>query len=561
MATSGWTQSQKEFSSPKEELSAPLTISVASTSFLLPGNQGWREFAQSRPVSFCEAGSFAETLLTDHHSDCLVAVLFLSDLVTIGENPDRNIEMVIEPLATALSTSPGRPIIAAYSTYSITDTIPLTQARSPAPKSRLNEQLYRLASNYPALHLLDLDATFSTIGLEQAFSFRNYYACWCRLSSKGISALASALCEILHRIEFPPSKVLVLDCDDTLWGGAVGELGWQHIVLGGDGTGKAFADFQRVVRWLNRKGTLVAIASKNELGDVLDCFENHPEMQLKPEDIAVFQVGWHSKVESLQRIAQELSLGLDSLVFWDNCPLERGLIRSCLPEVTVPEPPPGVWDWPARLARLPNFAGFFVTDDDRARASSYRVRKQFQEEAKRAVDYTTYLSTVAMKPTLEPLSRSTLDRALQLCQKTNQFNLRVHRYGKEELLRVLSHGQNLLWTVRLQDKFGDHGIVGLVFCIPGEEASVHLDTFLLSCRVLGRTLESWVIAQAFRELRESGHIKCIAEFVPREKNGMVRDFLIEHGFRPSEVSQEKEVYEADLTNYCTPNLEVFTSDA
>ncbi len=289
----------------------------------------------------------------------------------------------------------------------------------------------------------------------------------------GLQAIASGIAAILMRTHTAASKVLVLDCDNTLWGGVIGEDGLGGIVLGQDGAGRAYQDFQRAVKRLEQSGTLLALASKNSESDVWTAFDKHPGMILKRADIAASAIAWNDKGAGLARIAETLGLGLDSMVFWDDNPLEREAVRGAFPQVAVPEPPGDVSDWAAFLdARSRWFQRFSGTAEDRGKSAQYQARAEFVREQRGASSESEFLSSLTLCPTALALGASVLGRAEQLCAKTNQFNLRTQRHSAAELKRLSEDPNAVVFLAALKDRFGDHGIVGLVIArLDGETRS------------------------------------------------------------------------------------------
>jgi len=390
--------------------------------------------------------------------------------------------------------------------------------------------------------------------------------------------LARGLGILIERIQQPAHKVLVLDCDQTLWGGVIGELGVSGIELGQDGVGSAFVAFQRVAKALAENGTILALSSKNEGADVWSVFKEHPSMVLHRDDIAAFRIDWREKAIHLKEIAADLGIGLDSLVFWDDNPLERESIRAELPMVAVPEPPVEVADWPAALMSLDTLSQFTSSADDLNKTQQYRVRAAFSAESRRVGNTESFLSGIGMTPKCVGVDAATLGRATQLCAKTNQFNLRLVRYDETALSNLLKRSGCIAFLVGLSDKFGDHGIIGLVIATRTRRPDVaFLDTFLLSCRVLGRHLDAWMLDALRSRLLAAGFQYLLAEFVPGARNAPAARFLHLHGFHSIDdptvsmehraMAQESEniadhngSYIVGLGGWQIPHLEIFTHD-
>ena len=563
-----------------------MRIRLTCTSFLPDRSPAWRQLAGHAELDVGGYGDWPAALCGDYGDLTLVWVVFLDDLLpwdAFLKDETRATELLNEAIAGALSALDRRleaaraPTLVAWLGWA-PDT-PIRSARRlrlrEMAAARLSAELYDRAAKYSGLYMISLDALFAQEGMRHCLDSRNFYASRCRLSLTGLKVLAQGIDSILGRIERAASKVLVLDCDNTLWGGVVGELGVGGIALGQDGIGNAYVAFQRIAKTLASHGTLLAISSKNETSDVRNVFGQHPSMVLRWEDITAYRIDWREKSIHLREIAADLDIGLDSLVFWDDNPLEREKIRAELPKVCVPEPPKEVADWPEALASLDSLASLTTTADDWHKTQQYRARAAFVSEARTAANAEAFLAGIGMQPRLVEIDAATLSRAAQLCAKTNQFNLRLARHDAAAIETMLQKRSGIGFLVGLKDKFGDHGIIGLALAVPTQQTDVaFLDTFLMSCRVLGRHLEAWMLAQLQRRLRLAGYRHLVAQFVPGERNSPAAGFLPAHGFiRVSEASalstpiaeiipafdgdRHDEPYIANIERWTIPHLELF----
>lgn len=533
-------------------------ITLAGTSFLLPGHPAWQILGDHYPLTFGEFAEWSSLLLNpkpnSDASDTLVLVVFLQDVVSSDhissllkqssikeDDALRLLDDLLAPLLMAIdhfvARSPSRLIVAWSNAQSAGA---VESARQTPPwdliSSCLEARLRQRQLRSKTLFLLPLDRFFAQAGREHCFDSRNYYAAHCRLSQRGLSILAKQIAELTQRFFSAPKKVLVLDCDNTLWGGVLGEDGLAGIRLGQDGAGAAYADFQRVVRSLRQKGILLALVSKNDEPLVWQTFDEHPSMVLRRSDIAAARINWKDKSDNLAELAEELGLAPDCFVFWDDNPLEREAVRARLPDVTVAEVPGEVWHWPGWLESSNLFSSFENTAEDFRRAEMYRSRALFHSESERFASgsESDFLRSIQLRPAVVPISEALVSRAAQLSNKTNQFNLRTRRYDESAIREIVGDKKNLSFLVHLRDKFGDHGNVGLVIARRTENRRVAiLDTFLLSCRVLGRHLEAWMIGQCIRALRAEEVDFLLAEFVPTGRNHVAANFLPHHGFIPA----------------------------
>jgi FkbH-like protein len=328
------------------------------------------------------------------------------------------------------------------------------------------------------------------------------------------------------------SKCLALDLDNTLWGGIVGEDGINGIRLGGSPAGESFVTFQRYLQALQRRGVILAVCSKNNEQDAKAPFRDHPEMVLKLDDIAVFVANWQSKDQNLRHIAATLNIGLDSIVFLDDNPVERNLIRRLIPEVEVPELPPDPADFATALHRSLCFEAWTLTDDDRNRALSYQQNAQRTGQLAAAANVEDYLAGLEMQVELRPFDEANLGRIVQLINKTNQFNLTTRRTTEAECLALIGRPDCYTQFMRLKDRFGDNGITGILVAFI-EDGSLRIDNWLLSCRVLGRRVEDAMLAAALNFASAHRCEYAIGEYIPTAKNAQVSAIFEKYGFEPN----------------------------
>jgi FkbH-like protein len=349
------------------------------------------------------------------------------------------------------------------------------------------------------------------------------------LSKEAMSETKSALAGLLGRSR----KILVLDLDDTLWGGIVGDDGWQNLSLGGhDAIGEAFVDFQRELKALSRRGVLLAIVSKNDEAIALEAIDKHPEMLLRREDFVAWRINWNDKAANLEELVRSVNLGLDSAVFIDDNPSERARVRETLPEVLVPDWPEDKTQYVTVLRELSCFNAISVTEEDRSRTSSYATERQRQGSLDAAGSMDEWLQTLGLVVEVAELSSLNLPRAAQLLNKTNQMNLQTRRMSEEEFAAWSEEPDCKVWTFRVRDRFGDYGLTGLASLkVAGHEAFVA--DFLLSCRVFGKNVEDAIFATLVSEARFMGATALTAIYVPTPKNNPCLQFLERSGLRHS----------------------------
>ncbi len=327
------------------------------------------------------------------------------------------------------------------------------------------------------------------------------------------------------------AKCLVLDLDNTVWGGVVGDDGLEGLVLGqGSALGEAYVAFQDYARELSRRGVILAVCSKNDEANAVEPFDRHPDMLLRRNDIASFVANWSDKASNIRAIAEELNIGLDALVFVDDNPFERSLVRQELPMVAVPE----VSDDPTLFARTLADAGYFeglaVTDDDRARGAQYQGNRAREALRASATDLPGYLRGLEMQLIWRRFDAIGLARTVQLINKTNQFNLTTRRYTEDDVQAIMRDPRAFGLQLRLLDRFGDNGIIAILIGRMTADDDLAIDTWLMSCRVLGRQVEPTSLNLIAAEARRLGARRLIGEYIPTKKNGMVKDHYPKLGF-------------------------------
>ena len=331
-------------------------------------------------------------------------------------------------------------------------------------------------------------------------------------------------------------KCLVLDLDNTVWGGVIGDDGMEGIELGqGSPLGEAYAAFQDYARELSRRGVILAVCSKNDEANALEPFEKHPDMVLRRGDIASFVANWSDKAANIRAIAEALNIGLDSLVFIDDNPFERNLVRQELPMVAVPEVSDDPTGYPAALADAGYFEGLAVTDEDRERTSQYQGNKARDALKASVTDLPAYLRGLEMRLIVKGFDRVGLQRIVQLINKSNQFNLTTRRYTDEDVIAVMADPEAFGLQLRLLDRFGDNGVIAIVIGRLQPNKDLLIDTWLMSCRVLGRQVEPTTLNLIAREAQKLGARRLIGTYLPTKKNAMVKDHYVKLGFTVMET--------------------------
>jgi FkbH-like protein len=382
----------------------------------------------------------------------------------------------------------------------------------------------------PAELLLDVAALAETVGLAEWHSPSQWNLAKLPFANEFVPLYADHVARIIATLRGKSRKCLVLDLDNTIWGGVIGDDGLDGIrIAQGDAVGEAYRSIQQLALSLRQRGIVLAVSSKNTDETARAPFRQHPEMLLREDHIAVFQANWDDKAHNIRTIAEALALGLDALVFLDDSPVERGLIRRELPQVAVPELPAD----PALYARTLAAAGYFeslgFSDEDRSRADYYRDNARRVGLREQATDLAAYLASLEMEITFRPFDRLGRARIAQLINKSNQFNLTTRRYTEAEIAEVDRASDCFTLQVRLSDTFGDNGMISVIICRAREDAW-EIDTWLMSCRVLGRGVEDMVLGEMLQHARERGVARLIGVYRPTERNGMVREHYAKLGF-------------------------------
>ena len=385
--------------------------------------------------------------------------------------------------------------------------------------------------------LLDVASLAETVGLASWHDIQAWNIGKFPFSHDFIPLYGDHVGRTIAAIRGKSRKVLVLDLDNTLWGGVIGDDGLEGIKIAqGDARGEAHLAVQRLALDLRQRGVILAISSKNTDDVARQPFLKHPDMLLKLDHLAVFQANWNDKATNIQAIAEELSLGLDSIVFLDDNPVERGLVRKLLPQVAVPELP----EDPAYYARTLSAAGYFdavaFANEDIKRAEFYQDNAKRASLQKQIGGVDAYLASLDMVVTFQPFDAAGRARIVQLINKSNQYNLTTRRYTDPEVADAESDPAVFTLQVRLADIFGDNGMISVVICRPGEVGEWMIDSWLMSCRVLGRKVEDMVLREILEHARRASIRRLLGVYKPTERNELVMDHYAKLGF--TKLSEE-----------------------
>ena len=524
-----------------------MNIEIKSTSFLIPNNLSWDSLNRQNKLNFSEYNNIFNKTKFDQNSDCEIFILFLRDIINYYKtsnnsriNEIKKIKLIISFIEKKISANNKKNFIFSISSYYYFNHINSSKNKSFEKEIEIffYQELYKLSKKYSNLYILNIDDLFSYHGYKNCFDERNYTLFRCRLSIFGIKILSNKLSEIIYRIKKTNKKVLLLDCDNTLWGGVVGEEGIEKINLGQDGIGLAFLEFQKAIKKIQESGIILGLVSKNNHEDVMNVLEKHKSMIINKKDISIFKINWDQKSKNIRQISKDLFLGLDSFVFWDDNPIERDKVRNELKDVEVIEPHEDESCWAKQLLEYSGFSKFKITKDDHAKTKQYKSRSIFLEKKDSSQNEILYLKKIKIKAQLKNIDTDNIDRASQISQKTNQFNFSSKRYQISDIKNLKK--SHLCFLINLKDIYGDHGLVSLVV-LKKYTKILYVESFIMSCRIMGRYLENWIL-EKIKKIALQNKIKNIVfEFIPNKKNkDLINQFI--------KVNNFKKIKKNDLIN-------------
>ena len=403
------------------------------------------------------------------------------------------------------------------------------------------------------LVLVDLEPIIAKVGLAASVDYRQYLSAKSLYTLGFLCAYADAVKPVFLAVRGRSKKLLALDCDNTLWGGVVGEDGVSGVRLG-EGTldGKAFHEIQSLLLGLQREGVLLALCSKNNASDVEAILKSHPDMLLKDADFVSKKVNWQDKASNLREIAEDINLGLDSFVFLDDSPFELGLIKDAIPEVLCIQVPLQLSEYPAMVRKLRNvFFSLSKTHEDQSKTDMYRQESERKAGLRQHASIEDYLASLELRLHVYSGDLVPIPRVAQLSQKTNQFNLTTRRYTEADIHRMLSDTTYLVDAFSVTDRYGDYGVTGMAV-IRQERNLAIVESFLMSCRIIGRNIEYTFFDQLIRQLQIRGVVRIRGEYFPTPKNAQVAGFYEALGFQP--VGPHANVREISLCDYQFRNV-------
>ncbi|WEK71080.1 MAG: HAD-IIIC family phosphatase [Candidatus Chryseobacterium colombiense] len=350
------------------------------------------------------------------------------------------------------------------------------------------------------------------------------------ISIDALPIVAHTIFSIISSLEGKFKKCLILDLDNTTWGGIIGDDGLEKIQIGNLGIGKAFTEFQYWVKALQKRGIILAVCSKNDEDKAKEPFEKHPDMVLKLEDIAVFVANWENKADNIRKIQSILNIGLDSMVFLDDNPFERNLVRENLPEVCVPELPEDPAEYLEYLYGLNLFETASFSENDVERTKQYQVEAQRVVDLESFTNVEDFLKSMDMLSDVQEFNDFSKPRVSQLTQRSNQFNLRTVRYTEQEIDTLIASEKHHTISFTLEDKYGDNGLICVIVLEEQDKETLFIETWLMSCRVLKRGMEDFTLKTIADLAKKQGYTYIIGEYIPTSKNQMVKDHYENLGF-------------------------------
>lgn len=390
-----------------------------------------------------------------------------------------------------------------------------------------NNALYAAEASHKNVKVIDITEFTRRYDASELFDWKFYFISQMGMNPKLHKEFKAWWEKKLDSISLKRKKCLVLDLDNTLWGGVLGEDGIEGIKIGGDYPGKAFLYWQEALLELSKNGIILTVCSKNNEKDVMEAWEKNPFIILKKEHFAAYRINWTDKATNIKALAEELNIGLDSFVFVDDNPTERELIKQMLPMVEVPDFPEQPYDLMPFFKQLVDnyFKVYSVTDEDKKKTEQYKQNAARAKAQSAFADFDSFLESLDIKITIEAVNEFNIQRIAQMTQKTNQFNLTTHRYTDADVRGFVENGWKV-WCISVADKFGDNGITGTIMVKPNGE----IDTFLLSCRILGKGIETAFVKKVLSMLMDAGFKSLTAKYLPTAKNAQVNQFWEKVGF-------------------------------
>lgn len=421
---------------------------------------------------------------------------------------------------------------------------------------KLNFELMHIANRNTNFYICDLASIQNQVGRANFFHTSVYISTEMVVSLNVLPLVAQKTVDILKVLNGKLKKCVILDLDNTVWGGIIGDDGIENIQIGSLGIGKAFTEFQYWIKKLKNRGIIVAVCSKNTESIAKEPFEKHPDMVLRLEDISVFIANWENKADNIRAIQRILNIGFDSMVFLDDNPFERNLVRENIPQITVPELPEDPAEYLEYLYTLNLFETNSFSDEDKERTKLYQIEAQRTVTKQKFTNEDDFLKSLDMISVVASFTKFNIPRVAQLSQRSNQFNLRTVRYTESDIENLAKSNEYATFAFTLEDKFGDNGLIAVVVLKKNSETDLFIESWFMSCRVLKRGMENFMLNTLVAYAKTNGFERIIGEYIPTPKNEIVKDHYQNLGFE-----QENDFWFLPLkaykerTNYITLKLQ------
>lgn len=497
-----------------------------------------------------EFSGYGDVSLPPNDYDTIV-IFYQIDFSKTPENQIEEIEEIRSKISLITSLITDKRIVILTLLQNYQNNWQIKYAELSGAINQFNSEYLKEISDYKNnVKIIEINQFFQQQSLEK-IDWRFFFTSQMIINPKLGKPFKKWFVKQLDFISLKRKKCIILDCDNTLWGGVVGEDGVHGIKLGQDYPGNTFKAFQELLFALSQKGILLAVCSKNNLDDVRELWENNPNNIINDKVLSAYRINWQNKAENIKSIAEELNIGTDSFVFIDDNPVERGVVKEFLPEVEVPDFPEKPYELVDFFWKVYNehFSTFQLSNEDLKKTEQYK-ENFFRNESKRVFEnMDDYLASLDIVVDIVPLNDSNISRLAQMTQKTNQFNLRSQRYTEEDLKAKKNTGSHI-FCANVKDKFGDNGIT--IECIVDEkDDELFLDSYLLSCRILGREIEKITLLSIIKKINSYTDKPLKAEYIPTKKNAMSKEFLDKIGF-----ILESETEEGIKKYYFNPNQNI-----
>ena len=409
---------------------------------------------------------------------------------------------------------------------------------------KLNYELMSLSSKKTNLYLCDISSIQNQVGKLNLFKPSIYINTEMVLSINILPKVALKTIDLVNALNGKFKKCIILDLDNTAWGGIIGDDGIENIQIGSLGIGKAFSEFQYWLKKLKSRGIILAVCSKNTESVAKEPFEKHPDMVLSLQDISVFRANWENKVDNIRQIQRIINIGFDSIVFLDDNPFERNIVKENIPEICVPELPEDPANYLEYLYELNLFETVSFSNEDVERTKLYQIQAKRAKILQKFTNENDFLKTLNMVSDVQPFNKFNTPRIAQLSQRSNQFNLRTIRYTESDIQRIATSDNYVTFSYTLEDRFGDNGLICVIILDKEDEKSLFINTWFMSCRVLKRGMENFLLNSIVDFAKKNGFIKIKGEYIPTAKNNMVRDHYLNLGFK-----KDQSHYTLEVKNY------------